>query len=319
MFGSALRGEAGRRCSSEGVGCSIYAPVGCGTCEDATIVPQLSPFVVLALKEEGRPRQASRSLHAIVVGDRQAEIVDLTANSVVKRIDLTGFPVRVAVSADGRYAAARVSASGGGHGIDVLDLWSLELTDTAPLLPECGARGLAFVPGTHDFFVACQDAGSLRRFTVTAGQVSEPVEEISGCDSPLDLVFTADGQRGLFSCTDSLWVYDVATKSVAWRIPGFATVRNLAVRMDGTRAYVNDRDNSNSYRLVVVDLATYDWIREAPLQGFPSDLFLGGGDDVVYSLSRDQIYLADPEGQLTASSPAPLFALAGFAVDAPAQ
>lgn len=125
---------------------------------------------------------------------------------------------------------------------------------------------------------------------------------------PHDLSLTADGDRGLTTCTDSLWVYDVPTQSVAWEIPGFVDARNLAARLAGTRAYVNDQNEANN-----------DWINETPLEGFPADLFLGAGDTRVYALDGNQLYVADSDGRLQSSAATPVFALTGFAVDLPVQ
>jgi len=63
-----------------------------------------------------------------------------------------------------------------------------------------------------------------------------PLREFTGCQEAGQVAFTADGERGLFSCKDTLWVYDILSDSVAQKITGFGAVGSLTVTLDGRRA-----------------------------------------------------------------------------------
>jgi len=313
--GSDLPGESGTRCDPYGLNCLSLNLWQLEPYTGGASIPRLSD--PLAWTQED-PQQNIGGVQVIAVGESAAEIHDVQAGARLATIDLTGFARKVAVSYDGQFAVVTVGGrQGEPSGADILDLGAMQQTGTTPLPADCNAQGVAFVPDSHDYFVGCQDSGSLHRFSANAGAGGPQMEEIPDCESPRDLAFTADGDRGLFTCTDSVWVYDVAGQEVIWKIPGFTDLRGLTARTDGTRAYVTDRVPDGGFRLVVLDLATYDQTNETNLEGFPQSLFLGARDSMVYAMTGSVLHIADADGNLESSPPTPLFALSGFAVDLP--
>ncbi len=164
----------------------------------------------------------------------------------------------------------------------------MTLTGTIELPTDCKARGIAFIPGTNDFAVACSGDGAVRFYSVNGGAGSAQIREFTGCEGARALVFTADGQRGLFSCTSSGWVYDVLSDSVVHKIEGFDGVQAVATTMDATRAYItNTRDNGGD--LTVVNLATYGIVGTTEVGGFPSTVVVGPDDLRVYVLGSREV------------------------------
>ena len=243
---------------------------------------------------KGAAQVAAEEPRLIFVANTTAQILNLGTNTLGAQAQLTGriqLGIPVAVSGDGAFAAAmvrRAAAGTGGvdHSVDLIDLSSMTRTGTIELPAGCGARGLAFVPGTSEFAVTCTDDDAIRFYSLNGGAGSGLIRELTGCEGARAVVFTADGQRGLFSCTGSVWVYDVLADSVVHTIEGFDFVRAMATAMDATRAYVvNVRDNVAE--LIVVDLATYDIVRTTELgrSRFPGTVVVGPDDLRVYVLA----------------------------------
>ena len=319
--GSGERGMSASKCDDKGENCSAQPGVDLEPVGHARPIP-LRPDQLPSLKEERQSihQTSLAGPRGIFVGEMAAEIVDLQADARLARIDLTGPARRVAVSDDGEIAVVSVRGSPGEpQGLDILDLQTMARSGTTSMPRSCGVHAVAFIPGSHDFFAACRDSSSLHRFAVEDGATGPQQEELSACDTPQDLTFTADGDRGLITCTDTVWVYDVPTQSVAWTVEGFVDARNVAARLDGTRAYIADQDEADAFKLVTINLATFDRMGETQLDGFPTDLFLGPDDADVYALSGFRLDVADSDGIVQSSAEAPLFALTGFAVELPIQ
>ena len=242
---------------------------------------------------------AAEEPRLILAGGTIAQILNLGTNTLGAQVQLTGTSARrVAVSGDGAFAAVTVGQFGGPGGVDIIDLGSMTLTRTIELPPGCEGGGIAFIPGTNDFAVACSGDGAIRFYSVNGGAGSAQIRELTGCEGARAVVFTADGQRGLFSCTSSVWVYDVLADSVVHTIESFDSVIALATTMDATRAYVtSERDGGGD--LTVVDLATYGIIRTTEVGGFPSTVVVGPDDLRVYVLGTREvrgITVTDKEG-----------------------
>ncbi len=236
---------------------------------------------------KGAAQVAAEEPRLIFVANTTAQILNLGTNTLGAQAQLTGriqLGIPVAVSGDAAFAAAMVRRAAGGtggvdHSVDLIDLSSMTRTGTIELPAGCDARGMAFIPGTSEFAVTCTDDDAIRFYSLNGGAGSEQIREITGCEGARAVVFTADGQRGLFSCTGSVWVYDVLSDSVVHTIEGFDFVRAMATAMAATRAYfVNVRDNVAE--LIVVDLATYDIVRTTELGAsrFPGTVVVGPDD-----------------------------------------
>ena len=235
---------------------------------------------------------AAEEPRLILVGRTTAQILNLGTNTAGPQAQLSGriqLGIPVAVSGDGAFAAAVVTeVTEVDHSVDLIDLSSMTRTGTIELRTGCSARGIAFLPGTNDFAVACSGDGAIRFYSVNGGAGGEQIREITGCEGARAVVFTADGQRGLFSCTSSVWVYDVLSDSVVHTIEGFDSVLAMATTMDATRAYItNTRDDGGD--LTVVDLATYDIVRTTEVGGFPSTVVVGPDDQRVYVLGTREV------------------------------
>ena len=247
---------------------------------------------------------AAEEPRLVFAGRTTAQILNLGTNTLGTQAELTGqFATSVAVSGDDAFAAVMVGRLTGGPGevdysVDLINLGSMTRTGTIALPTECDARGIAFLPGTNDFAVACSGDGAIRFYSVNGGAGSGLIRELTGCEGARAVVFTADGQRGLFSCTGSVWVYDVLADSVVHTIEGFDSVIAIATTMDATRAYItNDRGGGGD--LTVVDLATYGVIRKTEVGGFPSTVVVGPDDLRVYVLGSREvrgITVTDKEG-----------------------
>lgn len=269
--------------------------------------PQLALRLGLAAADAGAGAEPAVNVAAeeprlILAGRRTAQIVNLGTNTLGAAVQHSGqFATGVAVSGDGAFAAVMVGRFAGGEvedSVDLIDLGSMTRTATIELPTECDARGIAFLPGTNDFAVACSGDGAIRFYSVNGGAGSGPIRELTGCEGARAVVFTADGQRGLFSCTSSVWVYDVLADSVVHTIEGFDSVQTMATTMDATRAYItNQRDSVGE--LVVVDLATYGILRTTEVGGFPGTVVVGPDDLRVYVLANREvrgITVTDKEG-----------------------
>ena len=260
----------------------------------------------------------------ILAGRTTAQILNLGTNTLGAQVDLPGTSTRrVAVSGDGAFAAVVVTLSDGGgfpQGVHLIDLSIMTLTGTIELPLDCSENGIAFIPGTNDFAVACEGEGAIRFYSLNGGAGSGLIREFTGCEGARALVFTADGQRGLFSCTSSVWVYDVLSESVVHTIEGFDLVLSMATTMDATRAYItNTRDDGGE--LIVVDLATYDIVRTTEVGDFPATVVVGPDDQRVYVLgTRDGVRgldVIDKQGVVLNFVPPPAFPITFLVVRAP--
>ena len=258
---------------------------------------------------KGAAQFAAEEPRLIFVANTTAQILNLGTTTLGAQAQLTGriqLGIPVAVSGDGTFAAAmvrRAAAGTGGvdHSVDLIDLSSMTRTGTIELPAGCDARGMAFIPGTSEFAVSCTDDDAIRFYSLNGGAGSGLLREFTGCEGARAVVFTADGQRGLFSCTSSVWVYDVLADSVVHTIEGFDSVRAMATAMDATRAYVvNWRDNVSE--LIVVDLATYDIVRTTEVgRRFTVNptVVVGPDDQRVYVLASREVrgvVVTDREG-----------------------
>ena len=168
--------------------------------------------------------------------------------------------------------------------------------------------------------MACRDLDSVRRYDLLGAADQSPLQEITGCNSPRDVTFTADGERGLFSCTETIQVYDVQSGTVAYEIPGFEDVRAFAANTAGTRAYVADRRADGGF-LQVVNLETYDIVNTVQVDRNPADVFLSPDDDLVYVIStgNSELSIHDAAGAILSTEPAPVYPFSGAAVRVPAE
>jgi len=239
------------------------------------------------------------------------------ANAVTATVALSGrFGSQVAVSSDGALAAVGVRRfrSAAPDGVDIIDVPAMTRIGTVDLPAGSGPSGISFIPGRRDFCVALSNEDAVRCFSLNDAGAAAPLREFTGCEEAGKVAFTADGERGLFLCKDSLWVYDVLSDSVAQKITGFGAVRSLAVTLDGRRAYVTDIKDDKRL-LVIVSLETFDIVRTIELDVFPADVFLGSDDQRVYLLSGRSLTIFDPEGNVERVTPTPGFAIGGLAVN----
>ena len=277
---------------------------------------------------KGAAEVAAEEPRLIFVDNTTAQILNLGTNTLGGQAQLTGriqLGIPVAVSGDGTFAAAmvrRAAAGTGGvdHSVDLIDLSSMTRTGTIELPAGCDAGGMAFIPGTSEFAVTCTDDDAIRFYSLNGGAGSGLIREFTGCEGARAVVFTADGQRGLFSCTSSVWVYDVLADSVVHTIEGFDSVRAMATAMDATRAYVvNWRDNVAE--LIVVDLATYDIVRTTEVgRRFTPTVVVGPDDQRVYVLASREVHgvvVTDREGVELGFAPAPAFPITFLVVRLP--
>ena len=292
----------------------------------STVIPLLADVVVLALRPPLNERRAAspvlhadpaRSRRVLLVGRDKLKLLDMGTEAVTATVDLSGrFGSQVAVSSDGALAAVGVSRfnSAAPDGVDIIDVPTMTRIATVDLPAGSGPSGISFIPGTHDFCVALRNEDAIRCFSLNDAGAAAPLREFTGCEEAGKVAFTADGERGLFSCTDALWVYDVLSDSVARKITGFGAVRSLAVTLDGRRAYVAAIKDDKRL-LVIVDLESYDIVRTIELDAFPAEVFLGTDEQRVYVLSGNSLTIFDPEGNVESVVPPPGFAIGGLAVN----
>jgi len=294
--------------------------------QDAAVVPPQDVGTNSRLRVElaaDAAQAVAEDPRVILIGGTTARILNLGTNTLGAQVQLTGrFAQRVAVSADGSFAAVTVGQLNGPGGVDLINLTSMTRTATIGLPRACDARGIAFIPGTDDFAVACTGDGTVRFYSLNGGRGSEPIRELTGCEGALAVEFTADGQRGLFSCTDNVLVYDVLSNSVVRTIEGFDQVISIATTMDATRAYLgNDRGDVGD--LIVVDLSTYDIVRTTEVGGFPATIAVGPDDQEVYVMGNHVqgrgVAVADRQGVLQGFVPSEEFLITFLIVRVPAS
>ncbi len=253
---------------------------------------------------------AAEEPRVILVGSTTAQILNLGTNTLGAQVPLSGqFGFLVAVSADGAFAAVVAGQSNGPGLVNIIDLSSMTQTGAIALPPDCKARGIAFLPGTNDFAAACSGDGAVRFYSVNGGAGSGLIREFTGCEGARAVAFTADGQRGLFSCTSSVWVYDVLSDSVVHKIEGFDGVQAMATTMDATRAYVTNTGDGFA-ELIVVDLTTYGIVGTTEVGGFPGTVVVGPDDLRVYVLGAREgegrgVVITDKQGVELGFAPAP--------------
>lgn len=292
----------------------------------STVIPELAGIVVLALRPPLNERRAessapsaspARSRKVLLVGDRRLKLLDMGANAVTATVALSGsFGSQVAVSSDGALAAVGVRrfSSTALDGVDIIDVPTMTRIATVDLPAGSGPSGISFIPGRRDFCVALREEDEVRCFSLNDAGAAAPLREFTGCEEAGKVAFTADGERGVFSCKDSLWVYDVLSDSVAQKITGFGRVVSLALTLDGRRAYVGAATDDKRL-LVIVDLESYDIVRTIELDAFPAEVFLGTDEQRVYVLSGRSLTIFDPEGNVESVVPTPGFVIGGLAVN----
>ena len=292
---------------------------------NASIVIPFLGIGILALRPAPSERRAAspapsadavRSPKVLLVGRGRMKLLDVRANAVTATVALSGrFGSQVAVSSDAALAVVGVRRFGNGlDGIDIIDVTAMTRIRTMDLPADSGPSGISFIPGRHDFCVALRDEDAIRCFSLSDAGAAAPLREFTGCEEAGKVAFTADGERGLFSCKDSLWVYDVLSDSVARKIMGFGNARSLAVTLDGRRAYVADIKDDKQL-LVIVSLETYDIVKTIELDDFPAEVFLGSDNQRVYVVSGRSLTIFDPEGNVQSVVPTPGFAIGGLAVN----
>ena len=292
----------------------------------STVIPELAGIVVLTLRPALNERRAAssvlnadpaRSRRVLLVGRDRLKLLDMGTEAVTATVDLSGrFGSQVAVSSDAALAAVGVRrfSSTAPDGVDIIDVPAMTRIGTVDLPAGSGPSGISFIPGRRDFCVALRKEDAVRCFSLNDAGAAAPLREFTGCEEAGKVTFTADGERGLFSCKDTLWVYDILSDSVAQKITGFGNVRSLAVTLDGRRAYVADIKDDKRL-LVIVDLETYDIVRTIELDAFPAEVFLGSDEQRVYVLSGRSLTIFDPEGNIQSVAPTPGFAIGGLAVN----
>jgi hypothetical protein len=254
---------------------------------------------------------------AIFVGRELAQILDVANNTVTGKIALSGNASRVAVSPDSNLAVVSIREfTEAPDGIDILDLAAVRRTGTIQLPADCEPIGLSFVPGTTDIWVACNGQNVLVRYPVADGSAAQETGRIGDCPKPRDVAFTADGNRGLFTCTDTVRVFDVMSDSVSFTFSGFGTALSLAVGSDGMRAYVGNARDNTGY-LTVLDLESYQEINSTEANRFPGEVFLSTAEDKVYVLGNGDLNIANPDGIVERVTKLELFASTGVAIPIP--
>ena len=279
------------------------------------------PFNILCVEveKEGVIAQAGSfeiARRVLLVGGRMAQVLNLTSGAVEARVELTGFATRVSISEDNDYAVVSVVGSREApDGVEIIEVSTMTRTGTVRLTAECNPLAVSFITGTNDFAVSCNGEGVIRFFSVNGGAGGEQIRELTGCERARDVEFTADGERGLFACMDSIWVYDVLSNSIAQRIAGFGDIGALAVRLDGTRAYATAQRDDKRF-LAVVNMQTYEIAAETDLGDTrPRDVFMGSDDEQVYVIGSDNsLLMVDPEGVVQRVEAIPEFPLFGVAV-----
>ncbi len=285
-------------------------------CSDTTVVPESAAKDLFELRPAPSADPA-RSRKVLLVGRDNLRLLDMGANAVTATVALSGrFGSQVAVSSDGTLAAVGVRRfqSAAPDGVDIIDVPAMTRIATVDLSVASDPTGISFIPGRRDFCVALRNEDAVRCFSLNDAGAAAPLREFTGCEEAGKVAFTADGERGLFLCKNSLWVYDILSDSVAQKITGFGAVRSLAVTLDGRRSYVTDIKDDKRL-LVIVSLETYDIVRTIELDVFPADVFLGSDNQRVYLLSGNSLTIFDPEGNVERVVPTPGFAVGGLAVN----
>ena len=293
-------------------------------CSDTTVVPESAAKDLFELRPAPSERRAAspapsadpaRSRKVLLVGRDNLRLLDMGANAVTATVALSNRGGQVAVSSDGAFAAVGVNRfESGPDGIDIIDVPAMTLIRTMDLPPDSSPAGISFIPGSRDFCVALRDEDAIHCFSLDDAGAAAPLREFTGCEEAGKVAFTADGERGLFSCKDSLWVYDILSDSVAKKITGFGVVRSLAVTVDGRRAYVAAIKDDKRL-LFIVSLETYDIVKTIELDAFPMEVFLGSDNQRVYLVSGSSLTIFDPEGNVERVVPTPGFAVGGLAVN----
>jgi len=265
----------------------------------------------------GLSASSPRSRKVLLVGRGKLKLLDMGTNAVTATVALRGrFGSQVAVSSDGALAAVGVRRfqSAAPDGVDIIDVPTMTRIGTVDLAVESVPTGISFIPGRRDFCVALRDEDAVRCFSLNEAGAGAPLREFTGCEEAGKVAFTADGERGLFLCKDSLWVYDILSDPVARKITGFGAIRSLAVTLDGRRAYVAAIKDDKRL-LFIVSLETYDIVKTIELDAFPMEVFLGSDNQRVYVVSGSSLTIFDPEGNVQSVAPTPGFAIGGLAVN----
>ncbi|MBZ5609301.1 MAG: beta-propeller fold lactonase family protein [Acidobacteriia bacterium] len=149
-----------------------------------------------------------------------------------------------------------------GNAVDVLD------TGTYSFIAHVGVgqkpRGVALTPDRRLLFVSNSASASMTVVDAASLQVTATIALPAG-SSPYGIAFTPDGASAYvanFITAGSVFVIDVATKTIKANIPASGSTIHVAVSPDGTRAFAT---NIAGNSLMVIDTLTNTVIATVPL------------------------------------------------------
>ena len=217
----------------------------------------------------------------------QLTLADAETGKTLKRIPVPGAVHHVAISPDGRLAAATHPAGGG---ISLVDLHKGVATASVPTGPQ--PNYVAWAPDGGKLYVSNSGDGTLSELTLGHG-VSTRTLRAGG--SPEHLVLSADGKRLYVNDADGGTVVEVDT--AAWTISRTFEIggglHGIDLSGDGKRLFVAGRERNE---IAVVDLATGNIGRTA-LGPEPYHLTVAAKAGRIYvsSAAKSKLWALDAE------------------------
>lgn len=184
----------------------------------------------------------------------QLTLADAQTGKILKRIPVPGAVHHVAISPDGRLAAATHPAGGG---ISLVDLHKGVATASVPTGPQ--PNYVAWAPDGGKLYVSNSGDGTLSELTLGHG-VSTRTLRAGG--SPEHLVLSSDGTRLYVNDADGGTVVEVDT--IAWTVARTFEIggmlHGVGLSGDGKRLFIAGRERNE---IAMVDLATGNIARTA--------------------------------------------------------
>lgn len=184
----------------------------------------------------------------------QLTLAETQTGKILRRIPVPGAVHHVAISPDGRLAAATHPAGGG---ISLVDLRQKVVTASVPTGPK--PNYVAWAPDGDKLYVSNSGDGTLSELTLVHG-VS--VRQLRTGGTPEHLVLSADGKRLYVNDADGGTVVEVDT--AAWTVSRTFEIggglHGIDLSGDGKRLFVAARERNE---IAVVVLATGEIARSA--------------------------------------------------------
>ena len=184
----------------------------------------------------------------------QLTLAEAETGKILRRIPVPGAVHHVAISPDGRLAAA---THPGGGGISLVDLHEGVATANIPTGPQ--PNYVAWAPEGGKLYVSNSGDGTLSELTLGHGVSSR---KLRAGGTPEHLVLSADGKRLYVNDADGGTVVEVDTQ--AWNVARTfeigGALHGIDLSGDGKRLFVAARERNE---IAVVDLATGDIARTA--------------------------------------------------------